>query len=247
MTDQPVALITGAARRIGAEIARTLHRANYRLVLHYNQNQAAAQSLAAELNQSRPDSAMTVAANLCDMQQLKSLANQAISTWQRLDALINNASTFYPTQVGEITEQHWDDLLGTNLKAPLFLSQACAEALKSTGGCIINIADIHGERPLKDYPTYCIAKAGNIMLTKSLAKELGPAVRVNGIAPGTILWPENAAELGDQVQEKIVGKVALKRIGQPTDIANTIRFLLQQAPYISGQIIAVDGGRNLVS
>lgn len=246
-TPSPVALITGSARRIGAQIAKTLHAAGFQVVLHYHHNQTAADSLAAQFNSRRANSAFTLNADLCATRELHNLAAEAIDQWGRLDALINNASSFYPTPIGKITETDWDNLIGTNLKAPLFLSQACVPALNQSQGCIINIADIHGERPLKDYPTYCIAKAGNIMLTKSLAKELGPDIRVNGIAPGTIMWPENSAELDSKIQQKIVQKTALKRIGSAEDIANTIRFLLLEAPYITGQIIAVDGGRNLIS
>lgn len=243
----PVALITGAARRIGAEIARCLHHAGFNIVLHYHHSETDATKLAKELNELRSDSAVCVPADLRQHEQLASLAERALNSWGRLDALINNASTFYPTAMGEITSEVFDDLFGTNLQAPLFLSQACADALRANQGCIINIADIHGERPLKGYPVYCMAKAANIMLTKSLAKELAPNIRVNGVAPGAILWPEQAAELNDTAKTTILDRAALKRLGDPSDIATTIKFLVTEAPYITGQIIAVDGGRNLVS
>ncbi len=243
----PVALITGAARRIGNAIGKQLHGAGYNVVLHYNQSAKEIHQLADSLNQQRNNSAVVVQANLCDLEAVEALAQQAIKQWQGLDALINNASSFYPTPVGEITAKAWNDLFGTNVQAPLFLSQACVTALKQNKGSIINIADIHAERPLSKHTVYCMAKASNIMLTKSLAKELAPDIRVNGIAPGTILWPENEAEVDSEIQEIILKKIALKKIGEPEDIAKTIQFLLTSAPYITGQIIAVDGGRNLVS
>lgn len=247
LNSSPVALITGGARRIGAEIARQFHAAGFNIVLHCNSSLADAESVAAALNAERPQSVQVLVADLCQHDEVSSLAARALACWGRMDALINNASTFYPTLVGEITEQDWDDLMGTNLKAPLFLSQALAPALAETNGCIINLADVHGERPLSGHPVYCAAKAGNIMLTKSLAKELAPAVRVNGIAPGAILWPEDEGELSDENKGKILRKIALRRLGSPVDIARTILFLATDAPYITGQIVAVDGGRSLVS
>jgi pteridine reductase len=243
----PVALITGGARRIGAEIAKELHCAGYNVILHYRQSAANVQQLCQRLNRQRPESARVLQADLLAIDAVENLAAQAVSQWQRLDALINNASSFYPTPVGTITLANWQDLLGTNLQAPLFLSQACAPSLKQNRGSIINIADVHGERPLSKHTVYCLAKAGNIMLTKSLAKELAPDIRVNGIAPGTILWPEDEGELPEDIQAKILKRIALERVGDPTDIAKAIKFLLLDAPYITGQILAVDGGRNLVS
>ena len=242
-----VALITGAGRRIGAEVARHLHAADYNLILHYHTSNNDITSLCKELNTSRENSCIAIQADLCDVDAVNTLAQQAIDQWQGLDVLINNASSFYPTKIGEIALKDWEDLLGTNLRAPLFLSQACAPALKQRCGSIINIADIHGERPLSGHTVYCVAKAGNIMLTKSLAKELAPDIRVNGIAPGTILWPENAAEINTEVQQTILKRIALKKIGEPADIAKAILFLSRDAPYITGQILPVDGGRNLVS
>lgn len=244
---QPVVLITGAARRIGAAIAKQLHNAGYKLVLHYNSSKNDVLQLSDSFNQQRSDSCITLQADLRDISAVETLGRQACAHWQRLDALINNASSFYPTPVGDINAQQWQDLLSTNVQAPLFLSQICVPALKQTSGAIINIADIHGERPLSKHTVYCIAKAGNIMLTKSLAKELAPDIRVNGIAPGTILWPENAGEISDEIQNTILKRIALKKIGDPSDIAKAILFLLRDAPYITGQILAVDGGRNLVS
>ena len=250
MTDNvnhPVALITGAARRIGAAVAQELHAANFNVVLHYHQSAKDIHNLCEQLNATRNNSACVLQADLCDLSALEKLAQTAIAQWQRLDALINNASTFYPTPIGTISAQNWRDLVGTNMQAPLFLSQACYPALKQQQGSIINMADIHAERPLSKHSVYCMAKAGNIMLTKSLAKDLAPEVRVNGIAPGTIMWPENEAELSERVQATILDRIALKKIGSPSDIAKAIKFLLVDAPYITGQVIAVDGGRNLVS
>lgn len=242
MTAQ-VALVTGSARRIGAEIVRTLHRAGLRVIVHYNRSGRDAQALAGELNALRNDSARTLQGDLRDCRALPAMAQHAIGLWGRLDVLVNNASGFYPTPVGEITEAHWEDLLGANLKAPLFLSQAVADELRQRRGCIVNIVDIHGDRPLKDYPVYSIAKAGLVMMTKALARELGPDVRTNAVAPGAILWPE-APHHAAQHQE-IIRRTALKREGAPSDIANTVKFLVADAPYITGQIIAVDGGRTL--
>lgn len=243
----PVALITGAARRIGAEIARNLHTAGFNLVLHYRHSRQEIEALQQSLNHVRENSCVLIAADLCDVNAVQELATTALTAWGRMDVLINNASSFYPTSIGDITLDAWQDLMGTNLQAPLFLSQALAPALTETEGCIINIADVHGERPLRGHTVYCLAKAGNIMLTKSLAKELGPRVRVNGIAPGAILWPEHDAELSADAKQTILDRTSLKRLGEPSDIARAIRFLILDAPYITGQIIAVDGGRNLVS
>lgn len=245
--EHKVALITGAARRIGAEIATRLHADGFNIVVHYHRSKTDAEQLCAILNKGRENSAISISADLCEINNLKNLADEAKNHWSRLDVLINNASSFYATPLDSIDLEQWQDLIGTNLQAPLFLSQACASYLVSTQGCIINIADIHGERPLSDHPIYCIAKAGNIMLTKSLAKDLAPNIRVNGISPGAILWPENSAELKNETKASITKKIALKKIGEPSDIARTISFLVNEAPYITGQIIAVDGGRNLVS
>ena len=237
------ALITGGARRIGAEVARTLHDAGMNIIIHYRHSSADAQALADELNALREASATTLALDLDDMSGLGHLAESATAAWGRLDVLINNASTFYPTPVGSITEADWDALFNSNLKAPLFLSQALAPALQESGGCIINMCDVHAFRPMREHPVYCAAKAGLAMLTQSLARELGPDVRVNGIAPGAVMWPEN--EMNEDTKQLILDRTALKRAGVPTDIARAILFLVRDAGYITGHIIPVDGGRSL--
>jgi pteridine reductase len=241
--DDQVILITGGARRVGAQIARTLHAAGARILVHYRSSAAAAKELGEELNAARAGSAALFAADLQQDAAPEALIAAAIGQFGRLDVLINNASTFYPTPVGEITRAAWDDLIGSNLRAPLFLSQAAAAHLANQRGLIINVIDIHGLRPLKGYPVYSIAKAGLAMLTRSLARELGPDVRVNGIAPGPVLWAEH--DLDDSMKREIVGKTALNRVGSPQDIARTALFLVRDAPYITGQIIAVDGGRSI--
>lgn len=240
---QKVALITGGVRRIGAEIARCLHASGMNLVLHYNRSEADASRLADELNASRTNSVVLVQADLCSVEALSHMAIQAKAAFGQLDVLINNASTFYATPVGSITQKHWDDLMGTNLKAPLFLSQALADELGKNQGTIINIVDIHALKPLQAYPVYSVAKAGLWALTQSLARELGPDVRVNGVAPGAILWPESIENVASHTE--MINKTLLKREGSPTDIARTVRFLLSDADYITGQVIAVDGGRSV--
>jgi len=242
-TDQ-VALITGAAQRVGAEIARELHRSGMRVIIHYRASADAALTLQEELLAARPDSAALLRADLLDTAALPALVAAAEQQWGRLDALINNASSFYPTAIGTITETQWDDLMGSNLKAPLFLSQAAAPLLAAQQGNIVNIVDIHAERPLKGYPLYCAAKAGLAMLTKALARELAPAIRVNAVAPGAILWPAHASE---ETRRAIVARTALKRQGHPRDVARAVRFLIHEAEYMTGQIITVDGGRSLSS
>lgn len=242
---QKVALITGSARRVGAAIARALHEAGWSLLLHYRDSHAEARALAAEFNLQRADSAALVQADLSNVDMLPVMIDCVIKTFGRLDALVNNASSFYPTAVGTITEKDWDDLLGSNLKAPLFLSQAAAAELKKTHGCIVNITDIHAERPMKGYPVYSVAKAGLVGLTRSFARELGPEVRVNAVAPGPILWPEEDANFDAVSRQRIVSHTLLKRSGEPDDIAKTVKFLVCDAPYITGQIIAVDGGRSV--
>ena len=238
-----VALITGGARRVGAEIARTLHGAGANLLIHYRNSAVAAQALAQELNGKRAGSAGLAKADLLDHAAPDSLVAAALREFGRLDILINNASTFYPTEVGKVTAAQWDELLGSNLRTPFFLAQAAAPSLKARQGLIVNIVDIHALRPLKRHPVYSIAKAGLAMLTRSLARELGPEVRVNGIAPGPVLWPEQPMD--QELQREIIGKTALKRQGNPEDIARTALFLAKDAPYITGQIIAVDGGRSI--
>lgn len=238
-----VALVTGSGRRIGAEIVRKLHAEGMRVIVHYRGSKQAATAVAEELNSLRIDSAATVSFDLHDTDQLPTFAQQVIDIWGRLDVLVNNASTFYPTPIQEITPQQWEDLVGINLKAPLFLSKALAAELKLRAGNIVNIVDIHAQRPLKGYTAYSVAKAGLGMLTKSLARELAPAVRVNGVAPGAILWPE--VEAYEPIHQEIIERTALKREGHPRDIAATVWFLISASDYITGQIIAVDGGRTL--
>ena len=244
-TGTPVALITGAARRVGAEVARTLHQAGINLALHYRRSAEPAQALADELQASRPDSVLLVSGDLLDLDIIPGLIEDTVAHFGRLDYLINNASSFYPTPIGEITPQHWDDLIGTNLRAPLFLAQAAAPHLRRSRGAIVNMVDIHADRPLKDHSVYVIAKAGVAMLTRSLARDLGPEVRCNGIAPGAILWPENG--LSDADRQQMLDHIPLARRGDPADIASTMLFLLRDADYISGQVLAVDGGRSVVS
>jgi len=236
-------LITGGAKRLGAAIGRRLHAAGANVVVHYHQSRPAADALVAEFEALRAGSALAVRADLHQVAHLPDLAQAALARFGRLDVLVNNASTFYPTPVGSITLQQFDDLIGTNLRAPLFLSQAAAPALRESRGLIINMVDIHGRRPLKAHPVYSSAKAGLIMLTKSLARELGPEIRVNGIAPGPVLWPER--DLDAALKEDIVARTALKRSGSPEDIASAAYFFAAEAPYVTGQVIAVDGGRSL--
>ena len=244
LTDR-VVLITGGAHRIGAQIARTLHAEGARLVLHYRVSRDAAHALQEELNRERPDSVVLVRADLLDQAALPAVVADALATWGRLDVLINNASSFYATPIGSVTETEWNDLMGTNIKAPFFLSQAAAPHLKESRGCIVNIVDIHAERPLKRFPVYSMAKAGLVMMTKALACELGPEVRVNAIAPGAILWPEQ--EMDEVTQQRIVSRTFLKRQGSPHNIASAALFLIRDADYSSGQVITVDGGRSLNS
>lgn len=238
-----VVLITGAAHRIGARIAHTLHRAGTNLVLHYRSSKASADVIAQQLNGQRANSVVLVQGDLHDTRRAPQLVDEAAAVWGRLDVLINNASTFHATPMGNVTEAQWEDLLGTNLRAPFFLSQAAAPFLRNTLGCIVNIADIHADRPLKNYPVYSIAKAGLVMLTKALASELGPEVRVNAVAPGAILWPEHG--LDEATKQRIVSRTFLKRQGDPSDIAQAVLFLIRDAGYMTGQVLTVDGGRSL--
>jgi pteridine reductase len=239
-----VVLITGGAKRVGAAICRRLHGEGANLMIHYRSSAAEAETLRDEFNRNRPDSAALVQADLHDVGRLPDLVAATVKHYGRLDVLINNASSFYPTAVGEIGEKDWHDLLGTNLKAPLFLSQAAAEPLRHSHGCIVNIADIHAERPMKSYVVYSIAKAGLVALTKSLAHELGPEVRVNAVAPGPIMWPEEDPTFDDQERRRIVAHTLLKREGSPDDIARAVLFLVKDAPYVTGTILPVDGGRS---
>jgi len=240
-----VVLITGGVHRIGAYTARVLHSEGARLVLHYRNSRDTAHALQKELNDIRADSVVLVRADLLDMASLPAVVTDAHSAWDRLDVLINNASSFYSTPVGSVTETQWNDLMGTNLKAPFFLSQAAAPYLKQSQGCIVNIVDIHAERPLKRFSVYSMAKAGLVMLTRSMACELGPEVRVNAVAPGAILWPER--EMDEVTQQRIISRTFLKRQGNPDNIARAVLFLIRDADYTSGQVITVDGGRSLNS
>lgn len=240
-----VALITGGAQRIGAAIARLLHEQGMRLVIHYHSSETAARALQAELHKVRPDSVMLVRGDLTNGEKLlKNLVYETTQAFTRLDVLINNASRFYPTPFGSASEAQWSEMVDTNLKAPFFLSQAALPHLKKHGGCIINIADVYGDRPLSNYPIYSITKAGIIMLTRALARDAGPEVRANAIAPGVILWPESG--LDEMSKQRIISRTPLKRSGEPADVARTALFLIRDASFITGQVIAVDGGRWVV-
>jgi len=243
----PVVLITGAARRVGAEIARTLHAAGACVAIHYRSSAVAADDLASALNAARRavagESAAVFAADLLDTAALPRLVESVVERFGRLDALVNNASSFFATKVGAIDTAAWVDLIGTNLKAPLFLAQAAAPHLERSGGCIVNITDIHAERPLKGYPLYCAAKAGLLGLSRALALELGPRVRVNAVAPGAIEWPQSHSDFSPAERAAIIDHTLLKRVGSPADIARTVKFLVFDAPYVTGQVINVDGGR----
>ena len=238
-----VILVTGAARRIGAAIVTRLHENGARVAVHYRGSRDEAENLASQLNDVRAGSAMAIQSNLLDVDSLPLLINTVIDWGGRLDGLVNNASSFYPTPVGSIDEEQWDELVGSNLKAPLFLSQAAAPHLRDSSGAIVNIVDIHAGRPLRDHSVYGSAKAGLAMLTRSLAKDLAPDVRVNGVAPGAILWPENG--MTESVQQSILDQVPLQRAGTPEDIAGCVLYLLRDATYVTGQIIPVDGGRSI--
>lgn len=238
-----VVLVTGAGRRIGAAIVTCLHENGARVAIHYRHSEDDATKLAATLNSARADSAKVFQADLSDGNLLEPLIQSVVDWGGRLDGLVNNASSFYPTPIGTITQEQWDDLIGSNLKAPLFLSQAATPHLIRRQGAIVNIVDIHAERPLKDHTVYGPAKAALAMLTRSLAKDLAPDVRVNGVSPGAILWPENA--MSPAVQDNILSQIPLGRAGQATDIAECVLFLLGAAKYITGQIIRVDGGRSI--
>ena len=243
--NQKVVLVTAGARRVGAAICRRLHAAGARVMVNYLRSGKEARALVAALNEQRADSAAMVKADLLQRGVPDALVKTTLRTFGRLDALVNNASSFYPTPVGKINERAWHDLIGTNLKAPLFIAQAAAEELKKRRGCIVNIVDIHAEFPLKDYVIYSIAKGGLAALTRSLARELGPAVRVNGVSPGPILWPDANIWKNPKSRKAIVDRTLLKRMGDPDDIARTVEFLIAGAPYVTGQIIAVDGGRSI--
>jgi len=240
-----VVLVTGGAKRVGAAICRRLHAAGARLAIHYRSSDQEVLVLQDELNVLRPKSASVFQADLLDLNALPQLVHKVVKKFGQLDALVNNASSFYATPLADIDEQQWHDLLGTNLKAPLFLAQAAADELRHRHGCIVNIADIHAERPMHGHLLYSVAKAGLVALTRGLAQEMAPQVRVNAISPGVIVWPENEAWMDEEQRRKIVAHTLLKREGEPDDIAKAVAFLIQDAPYITGQIIAVDGGRSV--
>jgi len=244
ITSNKVVLITGAAIRLGAATARLLHDRGWRIIVHCRQSRENAEELAAELNAQRSDSCRVLLADLGNDRDVQRLAQESRQIWGQVDALVNNASSFYPTPIGTVTNEQWDDLFSSNARAPFFLAQALAPELKKRRGAIVNVIDIHAEKPLKDHTVYCMAKAAHAMLTLSLARELAPEVRVNGVAPGAILWPSTGSISLEQ-QEKIISGIPLQHPGEPQDVARTIAFLLEEAPYITGQIIAVDGGRSL--
>lgn len=237
------ALITGAAKRLGAVIATELHDHGYRVIVHYRHSETDAQGLCEALNRKRPDSAWPLQGDLLDTASLSRLVENGASRWGRLDVLVNNASAFYPTPVGTVSECQWEELIGSNLKAPFFLIQAALPWLREAAGCVVNLADIYGERPLQGYPVFSIAKAGLIALTKAMAKELAPEVRVNAIAPGAVLWPVPAPDAA--VQKKILARIPLARLGTAEEVARAVRFLADEAAYVTGQVLAVDGGRSL--
>jgi len=241
--EDKVILVTGAARRIGAAIVTRLHENGARIAIHYRNSARDAENLAEKLNDRRANSAGTFMADLFDVASLPPLVSAVVAWGGQLDGLVNNASSFYPTPLGSVTEQQWHELIGTNLKAPLFLSQAAADSLRAGNGSIVNIVDIHADRPLKDHVVYGAAKAGLAMLTRSLARDLAPHVRVNGVSPGAILWPENGMTASTQAH--IVGQIPLQRAGHPQDVAGCALYLLRDATYVSGQIISVDGGRSI--
>jgi pteridine reductase len=238
-----VALVTGGARRIGATVAEALHEAGAAVAVHYRGSATQAEALVARLNGRRDGSALALQADLLDTPALGRLVAQVAETFGGLDVLVNNASSFYPTPVGTITERHWDELVGSNLKAPLFLAQAALPWLRRRGGLIVNLVDVHARRPMARHPVYCAAKAGLEMLTYSLALELGPEVRVNGVAPGAILWPE--AGVGEAEKAATLAGIPLRRTGTPQDIAACVLYLAGPGAYVNGQVIAVDGGRHL--
>jgi pteridine reductase len=240
-----VVLVTGGAKRVGAAICRRLHAAGANISVHYRSSAEEALALQAELNAKRNNSVMCVQADLLDLHDLPRMVNETVRHFGHLDGLVNNASSFYATTLAEVDEAHWTDLLGTNLKAPLFLAQAAEGALRKSKGAIVNIVDIHAERPMQGHLLYSVAKAGLVALTKALAQELAPRVRVNAVAPGVIIWPEQGDWDDADRRKQIVAHTLLKREGEPDDIAKTVQFLLSSAPYITGQVIAVDGGRSI--
>jgi pteridine reductase len=250
MPDSPlegkVALVTGGAHRLGAAIARHLHAHGMKLVIHYHDSETAAHALQQELHATRPESVMLVRGDLRNGDKLyRNLVFETVESFDRLDVLVNNAARFYETPFGDTREEQWDDIMNTNLRAPYFLSQTAAPHLKKFGGCIVNISDLYADRPLPNYPVYSMSKAGLVMMTRALARELGPEVRVNAVAPGAILWPEKG--LDEMSKQRIVSRTLLKRSGQPEDVAAAVLYLVRDALYTTGQVLAVDGGRSVVA
>jgi len=243
LNSRPVVLVTGAAKRIGAAIARRLHAAGFDLALHYRDSEAPARALAEELDSQRSGSTLLLPCDLAQLERLPGLIDTTLARFGRLDALVNNASSYYRTPVGSITRSDWDALFSANAMGPLFLTQAASQALRAQRGCVVNIVDIYAERPLEQHTVYCMAKAALGMMTLSLARELGPEVRVNGVAPGNMLWSENPVKA--ETLSIVVDRTALRRQGQPQDIAEAVRWLIVDAPYVTGQVIRIDGGRSL--
>lgn len=240
-----VVLITGGAKRVGAAICRTLHAQGFCLMIHYKSSLNEARALQAELNLKRANSVAIIQGDLLNIAGLPNLVTETVNQFGRLDVLINNASTYYASEVGDIDENKWHDLVGSNLKAPLFLSQAAAAELRKQHGCIVNITDMHVERPKKGYIVYSVAKAGLVTLTKSLAHELSPEVRVNAVAPGPVQWPESNPQFDEVYRQRVINQTLLKRVGEAEDVAKAVKFLITDAPFITGHVLAVDGGRSL--
>ncbi|MFC4765664.1 pteridine reductase [Dyella koreensis] len=241
--ERPVALITGAGKRVGAEIARTLHAAGYDLALHCRRSVNEATTLAAELEQRRANSTLVLQAELADLEALPALIDTTVAQFGRLDALVNNASAFYPTPIGTATPAQWNELFASNAQAPFFLAQAAVPALRESHGAIVNLVDIYAERPLAKHPVYCMAKAALAAMTRSLALDLGPEIRVNGIAPGAVMWPSDGKPYDDQ--QAMLARTPLQRAGSPHDVAGAVLWLLRDATFVTGQIIRIDGGRSL--
>ena len=240
-----VVLITGGAKRVGAAICRELHAQGANLMIHYKSSLLEARALQAELNLQRANSVAIIQGDLLNIAVLPSLVHETVKQFGKLDVLINNASSYYATEIGKISEENWHDLMGSNLKAPMFLAQAAAAELRKNHGCIVNITDMHIERPKKGYVVYSVAKAGLVTLTKSLAHELSPEVRVNAVAPGPVQWPENNPQFDEVYRQRVISQTLLKKIGEPQDIAKAVKFLVADAPFITGHVLAVDGGRSL--
>lgn len=240
-----VILITGGAKRVGAAMCRELHKHGAKLMIHYNTSMIEARALQAELNLLRANSVAIIQGDLLNINVLPTLVNETVNHFGKLDVLINNASSYYPTDLGQINEENWQDLIGSNLKAPVFLAQAAAPELRKNYGCIINITDMHIERPKKGYIVYSVAKAGLVTLTKSLAHELSPEVRVNAVAPGPVQWPESNPQFDEVYRQRVINQTLLKRVGEAEDVAKAVKFLIYDAPFITGHVLAVDGGRSL--